>query len=200
MDFDLGFADLSSISGYVDRTVRDWYDEDGSLIPTLLVGPAPFFTDASQWSQELTLTADLGSRTDLIVGGLYVENQRFSEVDLGLPFLGIPEGQLYINDEKTLESFGIYAQWRYWITGHLRLIAGARYISDKKTGSGIQQVFGGQLMLSSYNDGDWSATTPRLSLDWHPNDDLTLYVTAARGFKSTLASALPTRWPRPSIR
>jgi iron complex outermembrane receptor protein len=184
MDFDLGFADLSSISGYVDRTARDWYDEDGSLIPTLLVGPAPFFTDASQWSQELTLTADLGPRTDLIVGGLYVENQRFSEVDLGLPFLGIPEGQLYINDEKTLESFGIYAQWRYWITGQLRLIAGARYISDKKTGSGIQQVFGGQLMLSSYNDGDWSATTPRLSLDWHPNDDLTLYVTAARGFKS----------------
>lgn len=184
LDFDLGFADLTSISGYVSRTVRDSYDEDGSLVPTQVIGPDPFYSDAWQWSQELTLTADLGSRADIVVGGLYTENERFTEVELGLPLLGIPAGQLYINDEKTLESFGIYAQLRYRITDELRLTAGARYVNDKKTGSGIQDVFGGLLVMTSYNEGDWSATTPRVSLDWQPNDDLTLYVTAARGFKS----------------
>ena len=184
LDFDLGFGDLSSISGYVKRTVRDTYDEDASLIPTGIVGPDPFYSDAWQWSQELTFVADLGSRSDLIVGGLYTQNERFSEVDLGLPYLGIPAGQLYINDLKTLKSYGLYAQLRYRFTDQLRLTAGARYVHDKKTGAGLQDAFGGLLVQTSYNDGDWSATTPRVSLDWQPNDDLTLYAAAARGFKS----------------
>ena len=184
LNLNLGFAEVTSISGHVKRTARDTYDEDGSLIQTQIVGPTPFHTVASQWSQELTLTADLSRTADLIVGGLYIENKRFSEVDLGLPFLGIPEGQLYINDEKTLESFGFYAQLRYQIADNLRLIAGVRYIKDRKTGSGLQLANGGLPVLSSYNDGTWSSTTPRVSIDWQVEDNLMVYVSAARGFKS----------------
>jgi iron complex outermembrane receptor protein len=184
LNLDLGFGVLSSISGYVKRTVHDTYDEDASLIPTGIVGPDPFHSDAWQWSQELTLVADLGSRSDLIVGGLYTQNERFSEVDLGLPYLGIPAGQLYINDLKTLQSYGLYAQLRYRFTDQLRLTAGARYVNDRKTGSGMQDAFEGLLVQTSYNDGDWGATTPRVSFDWQPNEDLTLYVAAVRGFKS----------------
>ncbi len=184
LEYELGAVRLSSVTGYVKRTVKDRYDEDGSLIPTQVVGPNPFYSDAWQWSQEVTMTADLGSRADIVVGALYTENNRFTEVDLGLPLLGIPAGQLYINDLKTLNSYGIYTQLRYRITDRLRLTAGARFVHDKKTGSGLQDVFGGLLIATSDNTDGWDAFTPKFALDWQPTDDLTLYATAARGFKS----------------
>lgn len=184
MDETLGSAKLSSITGYVQRTVMDIYDDDGSLVPTQVVGPRPFNSDAWQWTQELTLTADLGPNLDLVAGGLYAKNRRFTDVNLGFPLLGIPAGEMYVDDLKSLSSYGFYTQMRYRLPYHLRLTAGTRYTDDSKQGSGNEILFGGLIHLVANNEASWSASTPTFALDWEPSNDLTLYVTAARGFKS----------------
>lgn len=183
MDETLGSAKLSSITGYVQRTVMDIYDDDGSLVPTQVIGPRPFDSNAWQWTQELTLTADLGPRADLVLGGLYAKNRRFTDADLGFPLLGIPSGT-YIDDLKSLSSYGFYTQMRYRLPYHLRLTAGARYTRDSKQGSGNEILFDGLIHLVANNEASFDALTPTYALDWEPSDNLTLYVTAAEGFKS----------------
>lgn len=184
LDWTLGGVKLSSTTALVDRDTLDGFDEDGTSVPSFTISPPGLFGNARQFSQELTLAADLGRRADIIAGGLYSDYTRNSGGTFGIPLSGIPAGQVFIDDLKTLKSWSIYAQGRYRITDELRLTAGARYTHDEKRGSGNQILFGGLLAFNSANEGKWSALTPRVSLDWQPSDHLTVYATASRGFKS----------------
>ncbi len=172
-------ATLTSTTGYISRTSEASSDYDGSL---LAGSQSPFVAfDIWQFTQELTLTADLTDKMDLILGGLYVRDSAGEPID----YVSIPAGISLLEGrpDQDLASYSVYSQLRYQLTNDLRISAGLRYTHDKKTLKDMPTLNGSALGLFEA-ERSWNAVTPRLAIDYAINDDVTLFANVARGFKA----------------
>ncbi len=110
MNFDLGFATLESITGYVDSNDVSGQDFDGSTLNSLASPIAQLHTlrdrDYKQFSQEFKLAGDINERVSYMVGAFWWDadfdfqqgtNSIFAlpSVALGLPF-GTPCGNAFL--------------------------------------------------------------------------------------------------------
>lgn len=169
---------LVSTTGYIKHDIE---------LTKIDVDATPFNTSAfsligihnKQFSQEFTLTTDLGSRADLVAGLFYMNGD--SSEPLYLDFTPITNYLVYLPVEK-LDSYAAYAQLRYNLTEKLRATIGGRYTVDKKSYEMDATVLTFHTLLS--DEDEWNAFTPRFVLDYTPNDDSLIYVSATRGFKS----------------
>jgi iron complex outermembrane receptor protein len=143
----------------------------------------PFLSPVWQTSQELTLTATLSDRLDMIVGGLYLHHHTPVEYDLGIPSFGFPnDDSLAARLTQDLTSEAGYTQWRYRVTDTIRLTAGVRYTRDAKD-LYDRSTFNG-VPTPANASGSWSGTTPRVTVDYEPTRNLTAYATASEGYKA----------------
>ncbi|WP_417318739.1 TonB-dependent receptor [Emcibacter sp.] len=170
---------LTSTTGYIkhdlvlEDTDNDGTSGDFSDFP--LVG-----IHVKQFTQELTLAADLGSRADIILGAFYMNGESTQPLILSVPPTLIDA--FNYDPYEGLNSYAVYGQLRYLITEKLRATVGGRYTHDDKDFTMDSMVLG-----TSYNSeakGSWGAFTPRFVIDYIPNDQMLLYASASRGFKS----------------
>ncbi len=92
------------------------------------------------------------------------------------------------------EGYAFYGDFTYAFTEKFELTAGARYTFDEKkiasqifdSGGALGNNFNFEFFTNGVvrNESDWSDFTPRLALSYDLNDDVTLYATASRGYKS----------------
>lgn len=127
LDYDLGFATLSSISSYQSWDYYAENDQDYSAAPTIFqYGPI----NADQISQELRLTSPTSNAFDYLVGLYYANgttDRHFTrEVPGFLAFLR----QNWDSRAKT-ESFAAFAQLGYDISDDTQLTAGGRLNREK---------------------------------------------------------------------
>jgi iron complex outermembrane receptor protein len=167
---------LSAITGWADLTRRFTNDIDSTPID---IYENQWGQILSQISQEVTLTADVTDRLDAVVGGLYLRQKGREPAIVGLPIYGLPLGSLVVDDANRLTSWAGYTQLRYKILDNLRLTTGVRYTVDTKkfSDSSIPQA------IPAEATDKWRVATPRVSLDYNPMRDVTLYATVARGYK-----------------
>lgn len=179
-------ATLTSTTGYVDQDIHQTYDCDGTVSSFCAFPSTPVFEDGygfqvSQVSQELTLAADLTDKLDIILGGLYLDDDaehlnHFTAAGAGLVADGVQ-----LRTAAKLTSYAAYTQLRYQLNDNIRLAAGVRYTKDEKEYSEDGIVF----FPGSYSaENSWDAVTPRFAIDIQPNENLTLYASASRGFRS----------------
>ncbi len=100
--------------------------------------------------------------------------------------------QSYVNVDS--KGWAVYGDMTYALNDRTDLTIGARYTYDEKKAASSVLDSGGALgnnfNYEFYTDGfvrdkqDWSEFTPRLALSYDMSDDVTLYATAARGYKS----------------
>lgn len=105
-----------------------------------------------------------------------------------------------------IDSWAVFAHTRTAITPELSVVVGGRYTHEKKrqafdffldNSAGVFNFFGIPPMviptLSPANpflnipttyDDTWKEFTPKLGIDYKPNDDLLIYASYSRGFKS----------------
>jgi iron complex outermembrane receptor protein len=185
LDWNIGHAtQLTATTGYVDCRFLSNVDEDGSTLPIIFAyGPAPRVETVRQFSQELSLATNVGDRLDLVLGALYIGNRVKLFGNAALPLLGIPRGSAWWVNQNRHDSYSGYGQLHYRLTDELRLTAGVRYTTDRKGVDSDRETLG---VVFPHDNGEqsWHAMTPRFSLDWRPTEAITLYTTAARGFKS----------------
>ena len=177
--YDLGAnTSITSTTGYIKHDVR-LIDMDVDLTPF----PSSKFDliglYAKQFTQELTLTTDIGSRADF-TGGLFYMNGISSE-PLYLSLQTIPDYLVYLPTEK-LDSYAAYAQFRYNLTERLRATVAGRYTIDRKSYVMDATVLTFHTLLSDKNT--WKAFTPRFVLDYTPTENSLVYASVSRGFKS----------------
>ena len=98
--------------------------------------------------------------------------------------------RLQQGDVRSLAFFG---EATFEVTPRLMLIAGGRYTMDSKdivyratsnTDAGAIAAFGFPGTVNARGGNDWNAFTPRVTVKWKPIDEVNLYATWARGFKS----------------
>jgi iron complex outermembrane receptor protein len=169
---------LTSTSGFIQHDI-DLTDLDVDATPAPnsrfdLIG-----LYAEQITQELTLTADLGDRADIVAGVFYMRGDSSEPLYLSLPTF---RNFLVYLPEETLDSYAAYAQFRYQLTDKLRATVGGRYTTDDKSYKMASSVAGVSRVMS--DAGKFSAFTPRVALDYTPTDETLVYASISRGFKS----------------
>ncbi len=191
---DLGFAELTSVTGYI-KFDRLWSaDTDAGPLPQL-----DFVTNdrLKQFSQELRLAGEAGSMKWL-VGGFYSKDHVETSYDGNLSALFNTKS--YTSSDQRSNSAAVFANGEWLLVDKLTLITGARYTSEDRSniggttdlvslapGSALTNApFGSRpvpLAVSNakISDTNWSW---KLGLNWKPSRYLLVYASATQGIKS----------------
>ena len=183
---------FKSITAYRDGYTDTVIDFDGTPNPTLDI---PAYYSDEQFTQEFQLLFN-GARWQGVAGVYYLDGHAEGAFDTVIGNLGLTIGNGGYVDT---ESYAVFADFSIDLSDRLRLALGARYTEDDKTGHvnratylgvGRTPLTGGPaavpwLQNTLYtNDRSFSQFTPRVSLSYDLNDDLTGYVAYSQGFKS----------------
>ena len=170
---------VASTTGYISHdlvltdTDNDGTTGDFSDFPLVAIS-------VDQFTQDLTATANLGSKTDLVVGAFYMNGESGQPLILSVP----PTLRSAFNYDpvEKLDSYAVYGQLRYQLTDSLRLTAAGRYTVDEKDFVMDATIIGARTLRKA--DDSWDAFTPRFVIDYVLDDNTLLYASASRGFKS----------------
>lgn len=128
---------------------------------------------AHMFSQEVLLNSRQDGAWRWSLGGMYRDAK---DLQLQVLLSGGVVSPLAIQTYVS-ESFAVFGELtRQFLDGKLELTGGLRYFEDDVTSQDdLRNVAGGD---------KFDAVSPRVVLTWHPNDDLTTYVSYAEGFRS----------------
>ena len=204
LEFDLGWATLTSVTGYLDYDYERWDNFDGTSFIQLM---GIQVEDQEQWSEEIRLLTQFDGSVNFMIGGFYETFERNSDnagkienlgFDIVTGFSNTWEGISTV-DSTTLSFFG---QVIWDINDRLELTAGVRYTDDDKEAEqgnvyvkqndllpGILPGFGfddilspaGLIIESDFEDDEFS---PEVTLTWRPTDDVTVWAAYKTGYKS----------------
>jgi iron complex outermembrane receptor protein len=134
IDFELGSAQLKSITGYRDLQWDSAQDEDGSPLPLLQTS---FDMNQDQFSQEIQLTGNAAQDRLGYVLGLYYFSESGNLHDL----VTFPGGLLQIDGQNFLgtKNYAAYAHLNFKVSDTLSVTLGGRYTHEKKRFTGLQQ-------------------------------------------------------------
>lgn len=193
---ELGAATLRSLTAYRKSKYLLLVDADSTNLPLV---PIDQQEDAEQFSEEIQLSGS-GERIDWLIGAFYFYERNFgsqiaplSDAILGAPPPGtIMQGYFGGGVTKTNAVAG-FGQATYKVTDQLNITLGARYSWEKKSvDESIMLDFARPydpanpiIPLASQRDSaTFKSFTPRLGVDFQPNEDILLYASYSKGFKS----------------
>lgn len=191
-EFELNDAlTFKSISAYRKGKTNTLIDFDNTASPILDV---PAFYKDEQFSQELQLVYE-GDSLQGVFGLYYLDAKASGAFDT---VVGAANLTILTSGQVKTKSYAAFADFNYDISDQLKLSVGGRYTSDKRTGTVYRQNFTGikspefgnsaavaGLLRTNYtNSRTDDQFTPRVSLSYLPSDNLTLYASYGKGFKS----------------
>lgn len=185
--WELGDITFKSITGYLDSAFDRTADLDGI---SLTIGPLPLrrFNDyeGESYSQEFRLQS-VGDTISWTAGLFYVKDEltRINQIQI-LPKTnpnGTPVGFINSNDQLfEFESIAAFGEVNWAMTDELELTLGGRYSRDDVEAS--ETNFTGGTARTLEGDEDFTDFSPRIVLTYIPDDDLTVYGSVSKGYKT----------------
>ena len=197
IEADLGFASLLSSTSFLSRKVDN--DDDYSL---LMANFAPFFglpsvdyptlhrlrSHNEGIIQELRFTSPADQRLKWVAGAYFSRLKQHSTELIDSASFADQIGQVGDPSLYTFEQFVIdrqvaaFVDLTYKVLPNLELTAGARYYELRDSLENVQTG-----VLAAPNQplvhAKATGTSPRFVVSYRPLDDVTLYATAARGYR-----------------
>lgn len=189
-DVSFGEGQITNILGYRDYTSNTLGDIDAS---SFFVFHAPAKTDQDQWSNELRYSGNFGPVA--VTSGVYYFTQNVKYIERRL----IPSLEFLIGpgfEDLTgggvldTETWGFFTQADISLTDQLILTLGGRYSTEKKEVD-VATIFLDNCDFDStacaYNfsdSEDWDSFTPKIGLQWLPDESTQYYVSWSKGFRS----------------
>ena len=194
--FDVGFATVTSISGYRNVVSKDLHDIDGLPITT---GNATNQAKTQQeiFSQEIRLASNSDGPLSWIAG-IYgfvetLEQRRLSTLTSGVGAALIAPGFVSDNVKIDRDGFAVFGQLDYAITEQLIVTAGLRYSYETVDQFPDLEVDvtvptpAGPFNIGFINDAmqskSFSGVSPSGSIKYHWNEDVMTYASITTGFK-----------------
>jgi len=182
MDYDFGSVQLSSLTGY-RKTKFNWFnDGDGSDV---------FFVNylqqdnSDQFSQELTLSSDQDQPLSWLVGGYYFKETGDSFIALPFTFGANLPFFIEVDGTARTEAIAAFGELRWQATDRLKLTLGARYNHENRSTAYRYEInFGAPFVRNIVDDASFDAFTPRFVINYEASDNINVYASATRGFKS----------------
>jgi len=186
LEWTLGDNNFRSISAFIDVDDEFRFDLTGGIE----VAPGQYFAGidrssvASSWqlSQEFQWSGvAMDGRLDYIVGAYAFKEQADQQIDDVIFFnVLVPT----IIDQES-ESKAVFVQGDFALSPTLGLTAGVRWTEDKKHLQGQIDTFFGSGIPSFVDRTDtWSVTTPRLGLEYEHSDNVFLYGSISKGYRT----------------
>jgi len=194
---DFGAATLNLITGW--REIQQEYIIDsGGELPrqTRPTGfnPIANISEHRQFSQEIKLDGTAGDRLTYVVGAYYLRED--NDTDFAQAATNTATLVQTVTADRTLtndlDTYALYAQGDFELLEGLTATAGIRYTLEEKSlavqtnpgGRGAQLSTAGVRAAGNPTRLENSAWTPRFALSYDVNDDVMLFASATRGFKS----------------
>ncbi len=182
MNVDLDSVKLTSISGWRHSREEQTQDFDGSSVDLYYVDRRQKYT---QWSQEIRAAGKLFSGFDYVVGG-YFFNSTYDFKQYSRVFGFAPDVPPTVFDTNfqtvkgKTESYAAFADFNWAILDKVRLSFGGRYSKDFK------YLSNGFALTGAFTPGaaSFAKFTPKVGLDWRPNNDTMFYASWGRGYRS----------------
>ncbi|MCY3988459.1 MAG: TonB-dependent receptor [Gammaproteobacteria bacterium] len=183
---------LTSITGYRQFEDSFRFNTDGTEI---FVTQTHFERDTDQFSEEIRLACDCPEYE--WIAGLYYFTEDKEEA-LGLPAINFG-GAFNIFATNKTDAWAGFGELTWHFSDRLDGIVGVRYSNEEKedwnlrglTGGNFDGLFGAsdpRAFSFSFpprnTTDDWNAFTPKLGLKYDYSDDIMVYGTLTRGFKS----------------
>jgi len=195
-EFDLGFADLTSITAYRNSEIASQVDVDGGPLPLVALD---YVWLTKSFQQELRLASTGEGPFSWQVGAFYLDAK--AENDMTTTGVALAAGGLsrQLTDAQLhTQSYAGFAEGTYAFTPSTSLTLGGRYTKDVREleGSLVLVTLAGAALPPRTNpitDLDYDAWTYRAALKHEFSDRVNAYVSYNRGFKSgsfNLASPL----------
>ncbi len=202
IDYDLGWATLSSITAYRELESAFISDNDVTALPLLKVD---LEESNEQFTQELQLTGYLENGGSWIAGLYYLDGtSAYDQFRLeGGVFAALPVPgpvPIFATDHYATmdtKSYAVFGQTSYPISDSSNLTVGLRYTKDEReieAFGGFEDAAGNLLvpyisadpvLQTAYtDDADFDEVTWRLAVDHQLTEDAMIYASYSRGFKS----------------
>lgn len=178
LSIDLNGFDVTSISGYRQFKESSGADIDGTSANFV---KERHDREQKQFSQELNITSDGDTAFKWLVGFYYLNEKQSSNEDYEFPTIGFT---LSLGGLPTTNSYAAYAQASYDFTDQLTVTGGLRYTRDRKKASEYQLIPAFGVAARDNLAESWGAFTPRLSVDYKATDNVLVYGSMSRGFRS----------------
>ncbi len=190
-DLDWNSLTLTTIVSYenVDTAIRE--DSDGSPVDYFTIDYDDKF-DSWSVEQRVASTVEGGILDGLDwVAGFYFytdevdtfNHTRLFADALFAPFFGPGGIQGFSTYTQESNNWALFGDFQYPLTEQLQLNGGIRYTYEEKDFDWVlADNFGTSIPI--IESEDWDAFTGRAALEWRPLDDMLLYASYARGFKS----------------
>jgi len=197
LNVDMENINITSITGYIDHKQRLLSDPDFS--PTSLLHVRRD-NDVEQISQEIRVSSNASGRFQWMVGGYFFEENIDANVTFDIIRDLLPPGASFFIDQKYKQkttNYSAFAHTTYEISEKLTLTAGLRYTYEKRDfgqinqqieSDGITDITPGAVIATlipqTSLSNNWGELSGKIGLDYHVNEDLMLFASISRGFKS----------------
>jgi outer membrane receptor protein involved in Fe transport len=202
LNYDLGFATVTSATAYWSRVEKQ--TQDGSEALTDIFFLPQYYSDpnnendfSSQFSEEVRLASSSPGRFQWVAGGFYSSfdsTYRYYTTNPALCFLSTggcaanTQGiEFSANNPYTIRNYALFGEASYKITDKLKFTAGLRWYEFKNeqkfTEAGFFATSGNATPVSGVVSSQNNGYNPKFNLSYTPDDDLTIYATAAKGFR-----------------
>lgn len=189
-DFDVGDYRLQSIGAYDTIDYRRFADFDATPPEHLHID---YNTGIDAWSQEIRLLYEAGETVDWTVGLNYAKDELTEDSTLFaedgvLPLLfggAVFSPQQYVQNTRAVAAYG-HLEWQ--AAASWNLVAELRYTDAKKdfVGSASLGFANGAVVpfVGTDDTASFDAFSGKVALEWMPKDDMLVYGSLARGFKT----------------
>jgi outer membrane receptor protein involved in Fe transport len=169
-----GFNIVSS-TGYQDRTMDSLTETANAFFPSGFFGQFEVKDSKAEiFTQELRVNSNWDRPLSYTVGAYY----RDSDTSLTQTLNG---GSTAIDNNS--ESWAVFGELSYEFSERLTASFGLRHFEEDIKSSTIRLLPTGPSDISP-EDQSFDATTPRLNLLWSVSDDVSVYATVSKGFRS----------------
>jgi iron complex outermembrane recepter protein len=182
LKFNIGDYTLKTITGFRDTDFNWLNDGDGADI---------FYVNyiqqdsTKQYSQEIQLASPEGDQFSWIVGAFWFRET--GDTFIALPFTfgaGLPF-YIEINGSAKTRALAGFGELNWKATDKLKITLGARYNNEKRSTEFVYDINFGSLFRRNFDDSEtFNSFTPRAVINYEATDDLNIYASATRGFKS----------------
>ncbi|WP_428685473.1 TonB-dependent receptor [Sphingopyxis sp.] len=175
VDWDVGGAKVTAVTGYREFKDRVQSDYDASALP--------FFAALrdqkhEQISQEIRIASDGPSRLDYVFGAFFMhQSYDITNAQSGLIYGGATVPQIASQSNTAWAGFG---QLDFHASDALTLTAGGRYSYEKKRFTNQPLFFPTSM---TYNDS-WKNFSPKVGVSYKVNSDVLAYFNWSKGFRS----------------
>lgn len=176
--YDLGFAEILSSTAYSDMDHQypfTYFGGPETIYAGGLGGYSHRYNLGDIFTQELRLTSTGDGPFQWTIGGFYRDSERSLDIPVGITHFGGAVFDFTYSSANTSESISLFGDASYQLTDSLTIGAGIRYFEDDQT-----ETLDGVVDTPDTFD----SVDPRFYLSYAVNDDVNVYASVAKGFRS----------------